>query len=113
MAVGLVLLDLSAAFDTIDHSILFDCLKHWYIMDGVILKWVESYLSSRKQKIQMDGHFSDAVQLPHGVPQDSGPFLLTLYTTSLSTIISKVNVTHHLNADDTQIYLELDSRNLT
>ena len=48
-AVGLVPLDLSAAFDTIDHSILFNCLQHWYDIDGVVLKWVESYLNSRKQ----------------------------------------------------------------
>ena len=41
-AVGLVLLDLSAAFDTIDHSILFSCLQHWYSIDGVVLKWVQS-----------------------------------------------------------------------
>ena len=44
-AVGLVLLDLSAAFNTIDHSILFNCLQHWYSIDGVVLKWVQSYLN--------------------------------------------------------------------
>ena len=112
-AVGLVLLDLSAAFDTIDHSILFNCLQHWYGIDGVVLKWVQSYLNSRKQRIKIDGHLSDAFQLPYGVPQGSvlGPLLFTLYTTPLSSVISKFNVTHHLYADDTQIYLELDSRN--
>ena len=112
-AVGLVLLDLSAAFDTIDHSILFNCLQHWYGIDGVVLKWVQSYLHSRKQRIKIDGHLSDAFQLPYGVPQGSvlGPLLFTLYTTPLSSVISKFNVTHHLYADDTQIYLELDSRN--
>ena len=112
-AVGLILLDLSAAFDTIDHSILFNCLQHWYGSDGVVLKWVQSYLNSRKQRIKIDGHLSDAFQLPYGVPQGSvlGPLLFTLYTTPLSSVISKFNVTHHLYADDTQIYLELDSRN--
>ena len=54
-AVGLVLLDLSAVFDTIDHSILFNCLQHWYGIDGVVLK--------------IDGHLSDAFQLPYGVPR--------------------------------------------
>ena len=55
-AVGLVLLDLSAAFDTIDHSILFNCLQRWYGIDGVVLKWVQSYLNSCKQRIKIDGH---------------------------------------------------------
>ena len=66
-AVGLVLLDLSADCDTIDHSILFNCLQHWYSIDGVVLKWVQSYLNSRKQWIKKD--LSDAFQLPYGVPQ--------------------------------------------
>ena len=67
-AVGLVLLDLSA-FNTIDHLILFNCLQHWYSIDGVALKWVQSYLNSRKQWIKIDGHLSDAFQLPYGVLQ--------------------------------------------
>ena len=112
-AVGLVLLDFSASFDTIDHSILFECLQHWYGIDGVVLKWVQSYLNSTKQRIKIDGHLLNAFQLPNGVPRGSvlGPLLFTLYTTPLSSLISKLNVTHHLYADDTQIYLELDSRN--
>ena len=112
-AVGSVLLDLSAAFDTIDNSILFNCLQHWCGIDGVVLKWVQSYLNSRKQRIKIDGYLSDAFQLPYGIPQSSvlGPLLFTLYTTTLSSVISTFNMTHHLYADDTQIYLELDSRN--
>ena len=111
-AVGLVLLDLSAAFDTIDHSILFNCLQHWYGIDGVVLKWVHSYLNSQKQRMKIDGHLSEAFQLLYRVPQGSvlWPLLFTLYTTPPSSVISKFNV-HQLYADDTQIYLELDSRN--
>ena len=103
-AVGLVLLDLSAAFDTIDHSILFNCLQHWYGIDGVVLKWAQSYLNSRKQQIKIDGHLSDAFQLLYGVPRGSvlGPLLFTLYTTLLSSVIFKFNGTHCLHADDTQ-----------
>ena len=61
----------------------------------------------------MDGHLLNAFQLPYGVTQGSvlWPFLFTLYTSSLSSVISKFNVTHHLYEDDTQIYLELDSSN--
>ena len=108
-AVGLVLLDLG----TIDHSILFNCLQHWYGIDGVVLKWVQSHLNSRKQRMKIDGHLSDAFQTPlwgsPGLSSGATPF--TLYTTPLSSVISKFNVTHHLYADDTKIYLEPDSRN--
>ena len=110
---GLVLLDLSAAFDTVYHSILFNCLQHWYGIDWIVLKWVWSYLNSWKQQIKIDGHLSDAFQLSYGVSQGSvlGPLLFTLYTTPFSSVIAKFKVIHHLYADDTQIYLELDSRN--
>ena len=107
-AVGLVLLNLSAAFNTIDHSILFNCLQHWYSTDRVVLKWIQSYLNSRKQCIKKDRHLSDT--FPRG--SVLGPLLFTLYTTPLSSVISKLDVTNHLYADNTHIYLELNSRNL-
>ena len=112
-AVALTLLDLSAAFATIDHSLLYDCLHDWFGLDGTVLVWIKSYLSNRKQKIKIGDSFSEAVILPFGVPQGSvlGPLLFTLYTSPLSQVISKFNVTHHLYADDTQIYLAVDSRN--
>ena len=75
--------------------------------------WIKSYLSNRKQKIKIGDSFSEAVILPFGVPQGSvlGPLHFTLYTSTLSQVISKFSVTHHLYADDTQIYLAVDSRN--
>ena len=111
-AVALTLLDLSAAFDTIDHGILFNSLRDWFGVDGIVLRWIKSYLSNRKQKVKLGNSFSDAFSLPYGVPRGSvlGPLLFTLYTTPLSNI-SNFNVTHHLYADDTQIYLALDHRN--
>ena len=112
-AVALTLLDLSAVFDTIDHSLLYDCLHDWFGLDGTVLLWIKSYLSNRKQKIKIGDSFSEAVILPFRVPQGSvlAPLLFTLYTSPLSQVISKFNVTHHLYADDTQIYLAVDSRN--
>ena len=110
---ALTLLDLSAVFDTIDHSLLYDCLHDWFGIDSTVLSWIKSYFSNRKQKIKIGDSFSESVILPFGVPQGSvlGPLLFTLYTSPLSQIISKFKVTHHLYADDTQIYLAVDSRN--
>ena len=97
----------------IHHSLLYDCLHDLFGLDGTVLLWIKSYLSNRKQKIKIGDSFSEAEILPSGVPQGSvlGPLLFTLYTSPLRRVISKFNVTHHLYADDTQIYLAVDSRN--
>ena len=104
---GLCLLDLSAAFDTIDHSILVHRLKTWFGIDGSVLSWISSYLSSRTFAVSAHGKLSPPTPLAHGVPQGSvlGPLLFILYTTPLSTLISSTSVDHHLYADDTQLYI--------
>ena len=77
-AVTRTLLDLSAAFDTINHDILFNSLRDWFGVDGTMLRWIKSYLSNRKQKVKLGNSFSDAFSLPYGVPQGSvlAPFFL-------------------------------------
>ena len=106
---ALPLLDLSAAFDTIDHNTLTNSLTEWYGVSGMALAWFKSYLCGRHQKIKIDKSFSDSRLLEHGVPQGSvlGPLLFSLYTAPLSTIISSYGLSHHLYADDTQIYISL------
>ena len=106
---ALTLLDLSAAFDTIDHNTLTNRLAEWYAVSGMVLAWFKSYLCGRHQKIKIDKSFSDSSLLEHGVPQGSvlGPLLFSLYTAPLSTIISSYGLSHHLYADDTQIYISL------
>ena len=106
---ALTLLDLSVAFDTIDHATLTDRLSDWYEISGQAQIWSSSYLQNRHQSVKIEDTFSDKVTLSYGVPQGSvlGPVLFTLYTTPLSAIISSFDINHHLYADDTQIYRSL------
>ena len=78
----LVLLDLSAAFDTIDHDILLYCLHHVFGIQGTALSWFRSYLTNRLQMVSTHGIHSDQVELCFGVPQGSvlEPILFILYT---------------------------------
>ena len=73
----MVLLDQSAAFDTIDHNKLLDCLRKWFGVGGRCLDWFKSYLSDRTQCIKIGSVLSEARKLKFGVPQGSvfGPIL--------------------------------------
>ena len=112
---ALTLLDLSAAFDTIDHSILLQRLHRYFGISGPALRWFKSFLSDRHQTINISGTLShiSPQHLPFGVPQGSvlGPVLFSLYTTSLSQVIANRNLSHHLYADDTQVYISLSQSN--
>ena len=105
-AVALSLLDLSAAFDTIDQNIIFNCLRDWFGVDGTVLMWIKSYLTNHRQKVKLGNSFSDAFSLPYGAPWGSvlGNFLSTYYN-------FQFQFTHHLYANCTQIYSALDTRN--
>ena len=97
----LTLLDLSTAFDTIDHTILLRRLGDWFGVTGKALDWFKSYLTGRYQRIKLDD------VCPLRVPQGSvlGPLVFTLYTTPLSSMISGPAIPHHLYADDSQLYV--------
>ena len=95
---ALTLLDLSAAFDTIDHIILLRRLDDWFGVSGKALDWVESYLTGTSQRIKLGNCLSSKSDLSFGVTQESvlGPVLYTLYTTPLSSLISGHAIPHHL-----------------
>ena len=106
---ALTLLDLSAAFDTIDHATLLERLYGHLGISGTDLQWFKAYISNRQQRVHIDGSLSCPQDLNFGVPQGSvfGPSLFCLYTTSISKIITTHDVSHHMYADDTQVYIEL------
>ena len=105
----LCLLDLSAAFDTTDHSILITRLSSWFGTHGSVLNWFKSYLSSRSFRVKCDNQMSSPHTCSCGVPQGSvlGPLLFVMYTTPLSTLISSLSLNHHLYADETQLFFFL------
>lgn len=107
----LVMLDLSAAFDTIDHSILLNRLQKRFGFDDVVLAWVKSFLCGRFQKVMVGSVVSEARELKYGVPQGSvlGPVLFSLYVTPLEDIIVESGCQTVIFADDTQLYITCES----
>ena len=109
--VVLVLLDLSAAFDTIEHSVLLSRLEHRYGFDGKVLNWFRSYLIGRSQQVLIADVRSADYPLQYGVPQGSvlGPFLFPLFFAPLENVVQAHGFIVMTYADDTQLYVSLGS----
>ncbi len=106
----LILLDLSAAFDTVVHEYLLGDLESVGV-SGDALRWFESYLSDRKFCVTIGGKKSGYRTLTRGVPQGSvlGPTLFNIYTIELSWILRSHNVKFKFFADDTQFYFVVNN----
>ena len=113
---ALTLLDLSATFDTIDHTILLDRLNVYYAISELALGWFKSYLSGRTHSVKVGSTLSHPAELHYGVPQGSvlGPILFSLYTNQISSIIhSHSSINYHFYDDDTQLYITLSLENFS
>ena len=110
--VVLVLLDLSAAFDTVDHQILLQRLRDRCGVHGDALAWCKSYLCDRRQSVVIGDNVSATHVMDCSVPQGSvaGPFMFTVYAAPLEDLARSYGVKTMIYADDTQLYLVLDSR---
>jgi len=131
----LVLLDLSAAFDTVDHTILLERLRGRFGIQGTAFKWIKSYLSGRSNSVKIQNSKSDPHSHDYNVPQGSvlGPQLFGDYTSPLEDIMNEQSsrlkpsssdpkedpekdeniLGFHLYADDNQIYVIFDPNSET
>ena len=106
-SVFLLLLDLSVAFDTVDHATLVSRLTDRFSIKGMAPGWFASYLESHKYYVHVEGEKSSVRSLTSGMPQGSvlGPVLYVLYAKTVTDIIKAQRVEYHFYAGDTQLHV--------
>ena len=89
------MVDLSAAFDTIDHDVLLEVLNNRFGLDGNTLGWINSCLRPRKFKVNIKQSYSEEIDVKFSVPHGSMfvPVLHSTYANTLEEIVNNVNIT--------------------
>ena len=105
--VVLVMLDLSAAFDTLDHTLPVERPRSFFGFSGTALQWLSSYLHGRSQRVIIGDTISSPRYLEFGVPEGSilEPLLFTLYIAPLQDVIQAYSLNCMFYADDSQVYI--------
>ena len=109
----LIFLDLSAAFDLVDHSILLKRLEDKFSIGKTVLNWFKSYLSDRNYSVKINCSISNGIITLYGVPQGSilGPILFLLYISEIEDIAELYGLKIHIFADDMQLYISFQNYN--
>ena len=116
----LTALDMSAAFDTLDHATLLHRLEHTFGLSGFVISWIRSYLTNRSSFVKIDSSCSPSTTISTGVPQGSvlGPLLFVLFISPVANVLNPdlsetTNlVSFHQYADDTQLYIGTNASTL-
>ena len=113
----LVLLDMSAAFDTIPHHLFLTRINRNYGVSGTALHWFESYFEDRYQCVTINGELSDENALEIGLPQGAGagPFAYKVYTKPIGSLIRSLSSEklYHMFADDNQLWRFLNPNSIS
>ena len=109
-----VMLDLSAAFDTIDHSIMIERLSTCQGLGPHITKWFESYLRGRTQRVSLENCTSDHLRLDDGAVQGSkmGCRLYKKYVEPLGKLLMQSDCNYHGYADDNSVWKAVNPKSM-